>query len=258
MTKQKVNYIELFEELAKPDKDGVSREVMTSEFVGRYAPLVLGNGGSWCRTDGAFGKKYIINKKYGKSPKGSKCIVSIRTLGFNRQEFFEESIRADIRKALKGKNCVMLGVRGEGNLQIEIDHKDGRKKNMRVSNKQTQRIDDFQPLCKVANDLKRNICQKCAATNERWDATQIEGNLYPFYAGDKQYTSELGCVGCYMYDPVEYRKECFKRYFEETLSLNDKEHISYSKDTFNKIYNNVTTEVLKKLLDTMYGETKDE
>lgn len=251
---KKVNYVALFEELANPDKDGVSRWVQTSEFVNRYSALALGNGGSWCRKDGAFGKKYNVKFEYGPSAKGARCITAIRTLGFNQQDFFEESIRGDIRRALKDKNCVMLGVRGNGNLQIEIDHKDGRKKDMRVSNKETQRVEDFQPLTKVANDLKRNICQKCAATNERWDATQIEGNIYPFYAGDKTYTPELGCVGCYMYDPVAYRKESFKRYFEEALSSADAEHITYSKATFNQIYNNVTSEVLKKLLDTMYGE----
>ena len=55
------------------------------------------------------------------------------------------------------------------------------------------------------------ICKECKLTNERWDATNIKGNPYPFYQGDKHYTDELGCVGCYQYDPVEYRKVCVKR-----------------------------------------------
>lgn len=253
MAKKKVNYIELFEELAQVDADGVSREVFVTEFVGKYADLRFGNGGSWCRDDGPFGKKYNFKKTYGKR----RSIASIRTLGFNQQEVFENSIREDIKKELRVKKCAMLGVSGEGNLQIEIDHKDGRKKNMRVSNKATQKTTDFQPLTKVANDLKRNICKKCAETNERWDATQIEGNPYPFYAGDKHYDEKLGCVGCYMYDPVAYRKESFKKYFEEMIS-GSRETMSFSKDTFNRIYNTVTKDVLKGLLASMYGEGKDE
>lgn len=33
--------------------------------------------------------------------------------------------------------------------------------------------------------------------------------------GDENYTDELGCVGCYQYDPVAYRKECVKKITQE-------------------------------------------
>ena len=60
----------------------------------------------------------------------------------------------------KDKKCVILGVNGfSENTKIEIDHKDGRKEDMRVSDKSTQRLEDFQPLCKAANDIKRQICK---------------------------------------------------------------------------------------------------
>ncbi len=36
---------ELFLELAQPDKNGVSRWVSVTEFVGKYQGLQLGNGG---------------------------------------------------------------------------------------------------------------------------------------------------------------------------------------------------------------------
>lgn len=254
---RKIDKISLFEELAGIDKDGVSRWVHISEFVGKYADLAFGNGGDWCRSDGAFGKKYYFKKEYGLTSRGVRGIVAIRTLGYNQQELFNQSIREDIKRTLRPKNCVMLGVRGEGNLQIEIDHKDGRKRDMRVSNPSTQRIDDFQPLSKVANDLKRNICMECSKTNIRWDATQIEGNIYPFYAGDEHYTPELGCIGCYMYDPVAYRKESFKRYFEDTIK-SDSSNVSFSKDTFERMYNTISKSLLENLLKTMYGDSKDE
>lgn len=47
----KVSKVDLFLELAKPDETGNSRKVLVSEFVGKYEPLKLGNGGSWCRDD---------------------------------------------------------------------------------------------------------------------------------------------------------------------------------------------------------------
>ena len=49
----------------------------------------------------------------------------------------------------------------------------------------------------------------------RWNAQNIEGNPYPFYEGDENFTEELGCVGCYQYDPVAYRKSCIYRVTHE-------------------------------------------
>lgn len=52
--------IELFIELAKPDAQGVSRWVQSTEFTGRYADLQLGNGGSWCRASSSLAKRYNV------------------------------------------------------------------------------------------------------------------------------------------------------------------------------------------------------
>ncbi len=65
------------------------------------------------------------------------------------------------------------------NTQIEIDHKDGRKDDLRVSDLNTQTFDDFQALCKACNDKKRQICKKCKESGYRFDATKIPGNRYP-------------------------------------------------------------------------------
>jgi len=91
------------------------------------------------------------------------------------------------------------------NTKVEVDHKDGRKENERVSNT-TQKLDDFQLLSKAANDVKRQIYLKCKETNKRWNAKTLQGNLFEFYNGDENYAQEVVCVGCYQYDPVEYRK----------------------------------------------------
>ncbi|HFC6360428.1 TPA: restriction endonuclease [Neisseria lactamica] len=206
----KITKTELFLRLAKPNEQGISRWVSTSEFAGEYKDLKLGNGGSWCRKDSPLARDYIV--EFDKDLTSGNSIDAIRLNGFNQEKHFKQYIRKDIKDALKTRNCVMLGVNGKSeNTKIEIDHKDGRKNNHRVSDIKTQKLEDFQPLCKAANDVKRQICKTCKETNKRWSAKNISGNPYAFYMGDENYSEELGCVGCYQYDPVEYRKSSVKR-----------------------------------------------
>ncbi|MBQ7855579.1 MAG: hypothetical protein IJ348_00525 [Alistipes sp.] len=205
---------ELFLKLASPNERGESRWVYSTEFVGEYADLQLGNGGSWCRASSSLAKKYIL--EFDKSRTKGNSIDAVRVVGFRSGETFNQNIRKDIRDYYKTQRCVMLGVCGfSENTKIEIDHKDGRKEDWRVSNPATQLLEDFQPLCKAANDAKRQICKECKMTGQRWDAQNIKGNPYPFYEGDGNYTEELGCVGCYQYDPVAYRKSCVARVSKE-------------------------------------------
>ena len=206
--------IELFLELAKPDNVGKSRWVKTTEFVGKYKKLQLGNGGSWCRANSTLAKKYVV--EFDKSLTSGNSIDAVRLNGFNLNKTFSQNIRSDIKEFYRNKNCVMLGVQGNSeNTKIEIDHKDGRKDDWRVSDAKTQNLNDFQPLCKAANDIKRQICKNCKKTDKRWDAKNLKGNPYSFYEGDENYTEELGCIGCYQYDPVENRKSSAKRIAKE-------------------------------------------
>lgn len=207
----KQTQIELFLELARPDENGISRWVSKTEFVGKYKELMFQNGWSWGRADGQLAKKFVLERfpEHG-------AIEKVRTNGFNTKEAFNQAIRDDIKEFYKNKPCVMLGICGTSvNTRIEIDHKDGRKNDLRVSDKATQKLEDFQPLCKAANDVKRQICKNCKETDKRWDAKNISGNPYSFYKGDENYTEDLGCVGCYQYDPVEYRKESVRKLTKE-------------------------------------------
>ena len=205
---------ELFIKLANPNENGESRWVYSTEFVGEYADLQLGNGGSWCRASSSLAKKYIV--EFDKSITNGNSIDAVRLVGFRKDATFNQNIRQDIRDYYKTQRCVMLGVCGfSEKTKIEIDHKDGRKEVGRVSNPATQSLDDFQPLCKAANDVKRQICKECKQSGKRWDAQNIKGNPYPFYEGDIEYTEALGCVGCYQYDPVAYRKSCVARVSKE-------------------------------------------
>lgn len=200
---------ELFLKLAKPDKNGKSRWVYTSEFVGEYKELKLGNGGSWCRKSSTLAKKYIV--EFDKSKTSGNSIDAVRLNGFNTEKTFNQAIRRDIKDYYKNKPCVMLGIVGNSeNTKIEIDHKEGTKDSQRISNQATQKLDDFQPLTKAANDAKRQICKCCQETDKRFDATCIEGFPMAYYKGNSS-LKESGCVGCYQFDPVEYRKELLKK-----------------------------------------------
>jgi hypothetical protein len=209
---------ELFLQLAKPNTDGISRWVLVNEFLDEYKDLQLGNGGSWCRGSSTLAKQYII--EFDKSQSKGNAIDAIRLNGFNNKKSFNQNIRQDIKEFYKTQKCVMLGVNGNSeNTKIEIDHKDGRKDDDRVSDTKTQKLDDFQPLSKAANDVKRQICKKCKETNKRWNAKNLKGNPYEFYEGDENYTKELGCVGCYQYDPVEYRIVSIKKISKEAADF---------------------------------------
>ncbi len=200
---------ELFLELAQPDEEGRSRWVNVSEFIEKYKELKLGNGGSWCRKESTLAKKYLL--EFDKSQTSGNSIDAIRTIGLNKKDCFNQAIRNDIKEHYRNKNCVMLGIKGNSeNTKIEIDHKDGRKNNARVSDLATQRLEDFQPLTKAANDAKRQICKKCIETGKRWDARNLDGNPVAYYKGGES-LEDFGCEGCYQYDPVEYRKEIIKK-----------------------------------------------
>lgn len=208
--------INLFLQLAQPNAAGFSRWVDVSEFVGKYSGLSLGNGWSWGRASSPLQKTYKVQVDRKRTPGNS--IDAIRLVGMNKDDHFSQAIRPDIVREIRKRRCVMLGVNGTSeNTTIEVDHKDGRKNDMRVSDTSTQRLEDFQPLCKAANDIKRQICKNCKMFDKRWDARNIAGNPYSFYEGDENYTEELGCIGCYQYDPVAYRKSCAQRLTQETL-----------------------------------------
>lgn len=200
----KISKKDLFIELAQPNENGVSRWVRIDEFVGKYHSLNLGNGFDFGRKGSALARQYNIEIQRGGV--GNK-ITAIRLNGFNSEDIFNQNIRPDIKVAISKEACVMLGAINSTseNMKIEVDHKDGRKDDPRVSNPETQELGDFQPLCKAANDFKRQKCKECKATNKRWSAANLKGfEDFPFYSGGEDY--EGTCVGCYLYDPVEYRK----------------------------------------------------
>jgi len=196
---------ELFLELAKPNKDGVSRWVNTSEFIGKYSSLELLNGLSWGRKSSTLAKKYILETD--KSITSGNKIDSIRLNGFNNSQTSNhtQSIRSDIKKEISKQRCIILGTNRSCDHKTEVDHKDGRKDDDRIMNTTTQKIEDFQPLSKPANDAKRQFCKECKETNLRYDA-KLLGYPISFTKGNINYTEKLGCIGCFWYDPIAFRQ----------------------------------------------------
>ena len=191
----------LFEKIAQPDENGVSRWVSKTEFTGDYEDLYFENGASWCRASSSIAKKY--NVEFDKSVTSGNSVDRIRLNGFRDEDEWvgSQTIRSDIKNYHRSRRCVVLGTSNP-----EVDHKNGYKNDARVMNVKTQEVDDFQPLSKAANDAKRQVCKDCRKTGKRFDATTL-GYPIPFYAGNEYHDGTInGCVGCYWYDPVEFRK----------------------------------------------------
>lgn len=199
MAEKKLTKNNLFLELAEPDQEtGISRWVSVNEFVGRYANLKFGNGADWARSDGALAKTYNLERN--NSVTAGNRVDGIRLNGYRLDEVGSQQIRAGIRKEIRNRRCVVLGTSNP-----EVDHKNGRKNDLRVMNVETQVLDDFQPLSKAANDAKRQFCKECRDTENRYDAQKL-GYPISFTEGGLVYENKLGCVGCFWYDPIDFRK----------------------------------------------------
>jgi len=197
---------ELFIQLAEPNEDGISRWVNTSEFVGTYSVLELLNGLSWGRKSSTLARTY--NVETDKTVTAGVKIDRIRLNGFNTSQAssISQSIRADIKREIASKRCLVLGTNRSCDHKVEVDHKDGRKDDLNVMNTSTQSVDDFQPLSKPANDAKRQFCIECKDTGYRYDAKKL-GYTVSVTEGSLVYEDELGCTGCFWYDPVAFRQK---------------------------------------------------
>lgn len=189
---------ELFLKLAAPDKNGVSRWVYVSEFVGEYADLTFGNGASWARKESTLAKKY--NVEFYKKDTPGNSIDRIRLNGFNNGDY-SQHINASIKREIKSRRCVVLGTSNP-----EVDHKNGMKNEARVMKNEAQRLSDFQALSKAANDAKRQFCKECMRTGIRYDAKQLDYPMSYYKGGAKHNNEENACIGCYWYDPIEFRR----------------------------------------------------
>lgn len=190
----------LFLELAQPNTNWVSRWVKKTEFSWKYQDLYFENWCSRWRRDWNLAKKYNIEYRYWTNEKWARSISEIRLNWFNNSEL-TQTIRSDIKKFYKSQRCIILWTSNP-----EVDHKDWRKDNSWIMNTKTQKLEDFQPLSKAANDAKRQYCKECKKTWKRYDAKNL---YYPvsFTKGDENYNENIGCEWCFRYDPKAFREK---------------------------------------------------
>lgn len=156
------------------------------------------NGNQWARTDQNYlGKKYKIERER----KNNKCF-SYKLLGLNDNLSKYRNIRADIVKEIRKQRCAILDI----GTNIEVDHKNGRYDDEQVADLSTQRLEDFQPLCKTANDAKRHHCDVCIENSKRYNAQRL-GYKEGWISGNE---NTENCIGCYWYDPKSFNKEISK------------------------------------------------
>lgn len=196
---------DLFIKIAKPNVKGISRWVSKDEFIGEYKDLYFSNGFPWGRKSSAIAKLYNVETDKTITPGNS--INRIRLNGFNttKTSKLTQAIRQDIKVQIGAKRCAVLGTRRSSDHKVEVDHKDGRKQDLRIMSTATQRLEDFQPLSKPANDAKRQFCKECKGTDKRYDA-KLLGYTVSFIAGTINYDDQIGCKGCYWHDPFAFNQ----------------------------------------------------
>ena len=157
-----------FLELANPDEKWFSRTVNINEFVWKYSDLKFWNWRDWARSSSLFARTFEVD--FIKSNEVWKPTIGIILKWYKEKDQKVQSIRADIKKEISKKRCVILWTHRSCDHKTEVDHKDWRKDNLETMNTKTQKLEDFQPLSKPANDAKRQFCKECKKTWKRYDA----------------------------------------------------------------------------------------
>ena len=180
-----------------------SEEIQIETLTNIHPRFRSTNGCQWARSDNSYlGKKYIIKRghEHGK-------VSSVKLDGPNDKSIKRNrSIKKEILDKITKERCAVLDI----GTQIECDHKDGHYDVLSNQSVDSQKLSDFQPLSKAANDAKRSHCNKCINTGKRYDATRL-GYSQSFIVGDENTKS---CQGCYWYDPKYFNKIISKDYIK--------------------------------------------
>lgn len=180
----------IFEQISEVDEDGFGTMWLINDLVDISPKFKTSNGLSWARSDGSLGREYLIDrvKQQGRS-------YSVQLIGYN-QNAVERNIPQAVRDYFTDAVCALTGT-GE---QIEIDHKDGRYLTHYTA------AEDFQPLHRNVNLIKRQHCKKCKETNHRFDAKSL-GFQQSHTTGTPEWELPLGCKGCFWYDIRDFRQK---------------------------------------------------
>lgn len=195
----------VLERLFKVSKKGVSEYInIDKAFLKKkgckLAEIQLfqaNNGVPYLRRESPICKKYRVERKYHSS---TGALIGFKLIGFNTNVHFSRHIPQQVRKAVLekyGHKCVWCGSKD----RLEVDHKNGRY------DAKTDKVSDFQILCKSCNDKKRERCNKCRESGCRYNVQkEISPVLYKtaFTQGTGKYNEKQGCKGCFLYDIEDF------------------------------------------------------
>ena len=155
--------------------------------------------------------------------RNGRYVEYIRFYGF-LDGIHDEGINSSIREEIIRRPCVHCGC----TRNIQCDHKNSlyRINCPRVCNRETQTIDDFQPLCGSCNSLKSRHESRARRNNKRYGATNF-GYTVDFLVGDETLDENdpNWYIGTYWGDVLRFRQNLSLRDFNverlfENLNIN--------------------------------------
>lgn len=158
------------------------------------------NGGSWHRTDGSAGLFVWVKVRENNKPNGK--IIGLQTISYS-SHFVPK------KKFVKTQNsrCVFTGLTGH----LMEDHKIG---DWRRYDSGDERVNEYQTILSVLNSIKRGACKKCQKTKRR--PKSPDGHFLKYTHGNENYGYPYYCLGCYIYDPVQFRNDERKYLLEDS------------------------------------------
>ena len=196
-----------------------------------YCVLYRGNGGIkyYCEND----KEYVIDNDIIKTCTKNTTIKRNGIIGIfvfsKRTNIPSRPIRNSIRSQIITQQCVMCGTTSS----VECDHKNDLYNDPRVLDSIQQNIDDFQPLCRHCNLVKRQIHVKEMAYNEgkrddekkiysvknlpqfSWVSFPIPWEMKVFDISDPSTKMDT-----YWYDPIEFQTK-LQDYYKTLLIIHE-------------------------------------
>ena len=164
-----------------------------------HPELATNKGSEWSRQNAVKhkGRIWTVEKRHLNDSSSGK-IIGMRCSG-KPENPLNSRIPSAVRAALKGLPCVQTGTRAN----VECDHKNGRY------NAPADSIEDYQPLCRTSNLVKRGACKQCKATGQRFNATRLNYSV-PWLTGGEEFGDDenpKGCVGCFYHDIARFIRE---------------------------------------------------
>lgn len=138
--------------------------------------------------------------------KSGNIVEYIQFFGKASVALKDDGIRKDIRDKICSNPCVNCGTTKD----IQCDHKNDLKNDPRVLSLSTQTLDDFQPLCRHCNIVKREMKAKMMSSGKRFGATYL-GFPIDFVSGDDTLNMDdpKWYVGTYWGDCVAFKREIY-------------------------------------------------